>query len=196
MCKATGSGEAYKSMSKVKLFFVFVFLSIPNLSGAEDVGWKKGDYLPDIAYKQDDGELTSLHKQRGKAVFVNFWATWCPPCVKEWPIIQKAYNDLDNNERVEFLLFNIYESFAEGVDWVNQHGYSVPISNVMYVERNTKKKSEMALTSVTGEHINYEQEYIPTSFILNPDGKIIKIYYAKGLTSRSLKKAIAKALEQ
>jgi len=48
-----------------------------------------GKPLPDVAFKDGDGEQTSLAALKGKPLLVNLWATWCAPCIKELPTLDK-----------------------------------------------------------------------------------------------------------
>ena len=164
-------------------------------SNAEEIGWKKGKYLPDIVYVSDVGK-TSLHKQRGKVVLVNFWASWCPPCVKEWPYIQKSYEEFQQNESVQFVLLNIYEPHSDGVDWVRKKGYTVPIFDPLYENRNPGSRNKKALTHTSGEYIDYARGYIPQTYILNREGKITKRFNTQIKSKRWIRKAINKALKQ
>ena len=53
----------------------------------------KGQPAPDFVLRNADGALVKLSDLRGKVVFVNFWASWCVPCKKELPDIQKLYDE-------------------------------------------------------------------------------------------------------
>ena len=50
--------------------------------------------VPDFSLPDMDGELHTLQDYRGKVVLINFWATWCPPCRREMPALEKLYNTL------------------------------------------------------------------------------------------------------
>lgn len=53
---------------------------------------------PDFTLTDQFGEEHTLSDYKGKTVFLNFWATWCPPCKREMPEIQKLYEDYGGNE--------------------------------------------------------------------------------------------------
>jgi cytochrome c biogenesis protein CcmG/thiol:disulfide interchange protein DsbE len=52
----------------------------------------EGDLAPDFSFVLPDGSEQRLSDLRGRPVLLNFWATWCLPCVEEMPAIQKAYD--------------------------------------------------------------------------------------------------------
>ena len=52
---------------------------------------KQGAYAPEFTLINTAGEKVSLSSQRGKVVLINFWATWCPPCMQEMPGINSRY---------------------------------------------------------------------------------------------------------
>ena len=68
-----------------------------------------------------DGESIDLKQFKGKVVFLNFWATWCKPCVLEMPTIRNAMDSL-KNENIEFL-FASDESAEEIENFEKTHGY-------------------------------------------------------------------------
>jgi thiol-disulfide isomerase/thioredoxin len=100
-----------------------------------------------------NGDMVNLSDYRDKPVFLNFWATWCPPCVAELPEIQKAWEKHGNS--VEFLLVtNQEKTFVEA--FMEKHGYSVPVHY------------EAAAAPGVFNHNS-----IPTTYILSPEGKIV-----------------------
>jgi peroxiredoxin len=70
------------------------------------VGKDVGQCAPNFTVQSLDGKTYELSKLRGKTVLVNFWATWCKPCIVEMPSMQKAYNQL-RKQNVEILAISI-----------------------------------------------------------------------------------------
>ena len=79
-------------------------------------------------------------KLKGKIIFVNFWATWCPPCRAEMPIIQKLYNDY--GDKIVFL-FVTSEDWPTVETYFNKNGYNLPVYNsysnppILFTETNS-----------------------------------------------------------
>ena len=70
--------------------------------------------LPEIRIERIDGELVDLALFRGKAVLVNFWASWCPPCARELPLLERL-RDIARSEPLEIVAASID---ADGRDTV------------------------------------------------------------------------------
>ncbi len=80
-------------MKRLTLFILLIsFLVSFNLPAFTFVNI--GDKVPDIKVIRDDGKLVSLASFKGKVLLINFWATWCPPCVREMPDLNKLYSML------------------------------------------------------------------------------------------------------
>ncbi|MGA6117285.1 TlpA family protein disulfide reductase [Sphingobacterium anhuiense] len=60
-----------------------------------------------ISFKNDKGEIVNMNDLKGKVVFINFWATRCPPCIAEMPSIATLYERLKGNSEVVFLIVEI-----------------------------------------------------------------------------------------
>lgn len=109
----------------------------------------------DYGWVLTDGQGSPFYMNdlKGSVLFLNFWATWCPPCVAELPEIQKAYEK--HGDEVFFILVTnqepeVVEAFME------KHGYKLP---VFYAGTPTPKV--------------FESSSIPTTFIISREGKIV-----------------------
>ena len=101
----------------------------------------------------NEGERVDFSQFKNKAVFLNFWATWCPPCVAELPEIQKAWEK--HGESVDFLLVTNQEpALVEA--FMDKHGYTVPVHYTGSQEPSV-----------------FQHSSIPTTYILSPEGKIV-----------------------
>lgn len=107
----------------------------------------------DWTIKTLDGQEVNMTEVKGKVVVLNFWATWCPPCVAEMPSIQRLYDTL-KDEGIEFVC--VSEEEQETVQkFVQEKGYTFPI-----------------YTMETERPEDFKGRGIPTTFILSKDGKI------------------------
>ena len=102
------------------------------------------------------GENATLSSFRGKVVILNFWATWCPPCRAEMPsmeILYKRYKD----QGLEILAVDIGENANTVRQFIQKNNYSFPV-----LLDTTKQTSAI-----------YGVEAIPTTYIIDRNGKII-----------------------
>ena len=105
-----------------------------------------------IILKDLNGQAINLDKYKGKTLFINFWATWCKPCLEEMPSIQKAQEILKNEEIV--FLFASDETTEQIEKFKNKHDY-----NFNYAR--TENLTELNIMA------------LPTTFIFNPNGKLV-----------------------
>lgn len=80
------------------------------------VGIKKGQRAPDFQLADVNGNTYTLSDFRGKKVFVNFWATWCPPCRAEMPHMQQVYEEHDGDVVVLGVNLTLTETDPEAVE--------------------------------------------------------------------------------
>jgi len=96
-----------------RLFFVlssFLFLSIAAIASSGSSGPAVGTIAPDFsAQNLLTGEKIPLSKQRGKVVILTFWASWCGPCRRELPILEKA-QEIIGTERLTVLAVSYHEN--------------------------------------------------------------------------------------
>ena len=108
--------------------------------------------IDSIHLKNLNNSPIDLGQYQGKTVFINFWATWCKPCLEEMPSIQAAMNKL-KNENIVFL-FASDESPDQIENFKTNYNYNF---NYVKVE-NLEELSIMAL---------------PTTYIISPRGKLV-----------------------
>ena len=113
--------------------------------------------VPGTLKTANGGSLTT-DQWRGKVVFLDFWATWCGPCIKSFPGVQKLYDKYKNNPNVVFAIVNVWERvedrFASVQSFLSKNPYSFPI----YYDLKDEIVKEYGVTG------------IPSKFILDKDG--------------------------
>jgi thiol-disulfide isomerase/thioredoxin len=82
-------------MKKIFLFLLTILFT-QNLF-AQNNEIKTGNPAPEIALPAPDGQIITLSSLKGKLVLVDFWASWCPPCVKEQPVLKALYEKQSEN---------------------------------------------------------------------------------------------------
>ncbi len=139
---------------KIKITVALFFL----LSGCNDNNnqidstTKKERELDTIQLKNLSGTTINLDMYTGKTIFINFWATWCKPCLEEMPSIEKAQAIL-KDKNIEFL-FASDETTHQIEEFKTDHEYKF---NYVIVEN-------MGTLNIVG---------LPTTFIFNPKGKLV-----------------------
>lgn len=72
-----------------------------------------------------EGNLTSLEALKGRVVFMNFWATWCPPCIAEMPSIKKLHEEM--GDEVAFVMLSLDQDFELAKAFNKRKCYNLPI---------------------------------------------------------------------
>src|SRR5262245_47177120 len=91
----------------------------PSTGAALDLNWP----LISVA----DGKEVNLSSFKGKVVFVNLWATWCPPCVREMPSIEALYREFADRDDVAFVLISLDRNIEKPKDHAASNGMKAPI---------------------------------------------------------------------
>jgi thiol-disulfide isomerase/thioredoxin len=83
-----------------------------------------------ILLRSADGEILQTSQQRGKVLIVNFWATWCPPCIAEMPSIDKMYRHYQNNAGIMVLPVDVDGNLSRSSAFMKDHHYGLPVYQV------------------------------------------------------------------
>jgi len=114
-------------MKKV-LFFIMIccLLLFITACGKESLVLKTGDPAPDFSLVDLKGKTWVLSELRGQVVFINFWATWCPPCMEELPSMQKLYTILPK-DKFKMLAILSQDKPVSAEFITGQKGITIPV---------------------------------------------------------------------
>lgn len=111
---------------------------------------------PDFTLTDLNGKEVKLSELKGKKVFLNFWATWCPPCRGEMPDIEKIYQDTKDSDLV-IIAVELGEPINTVKSFINKNKYHFKVL--------------LDLDQSVGA--TYHISAIPTSYFINSDGNIV-----------------------
>lgn len=112
--------------------------------------------LPAFSIQDVTGQILNLQNFKGKKVFVNLWASWCPPCRREMPSIEKLAKSVDTG-KVAFVMLSLDDNFDKAKRFIKKQKLQLPI---YYPAENLPP-----LFNVPG---------IPVTFIFNEKGELIQ----------------------
>jgi thiol-disulfide isomerase/thioredoxin len=80
-----------------------------------------------MAFRSEKGELITISENKGKVYFINFWATWCPPCRAEMPSINALASKIKNKEKIEFIMVDVDNKMQASVKFMQKHSYNLQV---------------------------------------------------------------------
>lgn len=80
-----------------------------------------------FSFTDAKGNILSTADLKGKVVFINFWATWCPPCRAELPTLNDLYNQFRNDDRFVFLFLNEDKDTGKAAAYLQSSGFVMPV---------------------------------------------------------------------
>lgn len=142
---------------------------------------KPEDFDYNFEVQHLDGRMVHGNELRGKVVFINLWATWCPPCRAEMPSIQRLYDQV-NHDSVAFVMLSI--------DKANQK-HKVK----KYIEENDFTFPVYTLSGPVPEMMQVPS--IPTTFVVGVDGKVrLKSTGMNNYNTKNFKKFLRKLMRE
>lgn len=169
---------------------LIVFATLLNLSGAFAAGngpLQPGAAAPDFASKDATGQEIRLANIKNKIVVLDFWATWCGPCMKSMPHAQEVAKKFKDQD-VVVLAVCTSDTRANFTKWVQAKRSVYP--NISFTcdpnERGSANYEQRASQKL------YGVEGIPTQFVIGKDGKIAATFVGYQEGDDRLEKALAK----
>lgn len=139
------------------LLMLIMFFSVSSLtSNASDK----------FVLKDMVGKVHRLNQYKGKWVIVNYWATWCPPCLEEIPDLVSLYDSRKDKDVMVIGVVFDYEAVEEIAEYIDDMLMSYP---TVLGDDNVTKQIGSA-------------EVLPTTYIYDPLGELVKV--KKGIVSR------------
>jgi peroxiredoxin len=157
------------------LFVIGGYTIVGGLFAEKDKTPQEGDQAPDFSLSSLEGGIVSLSDFEGKAVMLNFWGTFCEPCVKEMPLIQQYYEQYQDQNLV-VLGVNLDEPEVTVRGFVDELDLTFPI----VLDKNIVRKQ-------------YGVSHYPTTIFINGQGEIIKKFVGE-MKEKDLKPIISNLL--
>ena len=139
-----------------------------------------GFSAPDFTLKTPNGEFYTLSELRGQAVLVNLWATWCPPCRAEMPVIEKMYKEYKDQGFIVIAVDMTYQDDPLAVvPFAKKYGLTLPI-----------------LLDETGNVGSaYQLRSLPSSYFINRNGIIQEVVIGGPMSEALLRTRIEQILK-
>ena len=148
----------YKSLFCAFLMLLGLYFNLLAATKATHNADFKNREVKNFVLKDTAGKTHVLSQYKGKWVIVNYWATWCPPCLEEVPDLVALYDSRKNKDVLVLGVVFDFESAAEVAEYVDDMLMSYPI--------------------VLGDDAVMQQigsaEVLPTTYIYNPQGVLVK----------------------
>ena len=150
---------------------IFLMISLVSFSNSAKA--------PDFNLKDQYGVVHSLENYKGKVIFLNFWATWCPPCKKEMPDVESIYKEYEENKKDVVILGVNSEKENEAKKFLKDKGYTFPT----VIDENSEVMRKYFIQAFT------------TSFVIDKEGNVYG-YVMGGLTKEQIKQVIEEVLKK
>ena len=152
--------EDYKDYyKKVAVLYIQEIMEVPELKAPdpENRSITTIDLETNILQFQDlEGNEFSLRDFEGKTLFINYWATWCNPCLAEMPAMAELYEEFKDNEDIVFLYLS-----KEDMDVITD-----------YIPKDESLQKLPLYKVITDDEL-FKTRGIPTTFIVDRSGEIL-----------------------
>ncbi len=137
---------------------------------SRSVGTRRGERFPDLAFRTPEGKAMKISDLRGKVLVLHFWGSWCPPCQREMPDLQKLHDRLKSASDIRFLLLPVREPFGKSFAWAGQKKIHMPLADL-----GVKGEFDDQLSLSDGSRIPDRRiaSKFPTTYVLDKHGIVV-----------------------
>ena len=157
--------QKFAKITVILLVFSLLFTACGQTSGTEAVTYgplAQGDAMRDFTAELVNGDSFTLSDHKGKVILLNFWATWCGPCVGEMPAFTKLTEQYGDD--LVLLAVNSGESKKVVTNFLLDNGYTYPVA----------LDTDYAISSI------YPSDGIPYTVIFDAEGNVAHIQVSAG----------------
>jgi len=109
-----------------------------------------GLYAPDLEVRDEiSGRRIVSGDLKNKVLFVNFWASWCPPCKEEMPSLESLFKALSGNSQFQVITILYKDLYQNGTAYMKQNGFTFPV----YSDSNDITATNFGVTGVPETYI-------------------------------------------
>jgi thiol-disulfide isomerase/thioredoxin len=139
-------------------------------AGSAPVGKQRGERFPDLAFSTGKGKPLKLSDWRGKVTVLHFWGSWCTPCKRELPDLQKVVSLFKNSPDIAFILLPVRENIAASKQWLASQRLELPL-----FDAGAKSSEDEFLKLADGGKIKDRAvaNVFPTTYVLDRHGIVV-----------------------
>jgi thiol-disulfide isomerase/thioredoxin len=120
----------------------------------------------DLILQTPDENQLSLRDFKGDVLFINIWASWCPPCIAEMPTIKTLHQAVDDHPNIKFILLSMDEDRQKAIDFMDERKFAMP-----YYFPAFRLPSKL------------QSQYLPTTYVIAKSGQVV--YKQEGIADYS-----------
>ena len=152
------------SMQRALLWTGFFDANISKISTTEGPHLSATDFR--FAMQNASRNVVELSEFKGDVVFINVWASWCPPCIAEMPTIQTLYENVNSYDNIRFILLSTDQKREKAVQFMKSREFEMPYFF-----------PASSLPQV------FRSQYLPTTYVISKQGQVV--YKKEGIADYS-----------
>ncbi len=138
-----------------------------------ETGTRVGQRFPDLSWFDAEGKQHSVSDQMGKIVFLHFWGSWCPPCLREFPSLKDLNTKIQSlyPGDVEMKMLQLREPFTDSISWAEQYDFT----DMPLYDSGVKDNETSTLSLRDGSQVEDRSiaRVFPSTYVIDRNGLVI-----------------------